>query len=428
MSRISPTVVLGKTIRHLARLRGGGSALPGLVVERLQPDFLKLALEQLPKGIVVVTGTNGKTTTTKMITELLRANELSVMTNRTGSNLTRGIVATVLEHMTLDGTLDYDIAVIELDEAYAKRFVQKIAPHYVVALNVMRDQLDRFGEIDTVAKLLEPVLEAATKKVIINRDDPLLGQIGTRLKLGDSPVAFFGVAGNLRSFFPTDDEIQARTNKRTAPRTTVNDVELHKIDGQTISYKIDNKIFTAALKLRGSYNFQNAAAALATVRAIMPKLKSNLIINQLAIIEPAFGRGEKLMVNNQPVELVLVKNPAGFRLSLSSFIKPGKEYMLAINDAYADGRDMSWLWDVEFDSLRPSGVGVVTGKRAYDMALRLQYDEVLFSHVEPSINSGLRKFLLGGQPIPKVIFCTYTAMLAIRAELKKYTSDMEQVL
>ncbi|HEX4662678.1 MAG TPA: Mur ligase family protein, partial [Candidatus Saccharimonadales bacterium] len=113
MSRISPTVLLGKTIRYLARLRGGGSALPGLVVERLQPTFLHDSLDQLPRGIIIVTGTNGKTTTTKIIAELLKANDMRVLTNRSGSNFTRGIVATILEQMNLSGTLDYDIAVLE---------------------------------------------------------------------------------------------------------------------------------------------------------------------------------------------------------------------------------------------------------------------------------------------------------------------------
>lgn len=425
MPRISPTVLLGKTIRKVARLRGGGSAFPGLVVERLQPDFLRSALGQLHEGVVIITGTNGKTTTTKMVTELLRASGLRVLTNRTGSNFTRGIVAMVLEHMTFDGRLDYDIAVIELDEAYAKRFVQKVTPAYVVALNVMRDQLDRFGEIDTVAKLLEPVLASATHCVVINNDDPLLRPIGQALLHKKKKVHFFGVSTKLKDYFPTDDELQARTKTARSSSPHENAVELATISGQTVGYKIAGKPAQAELKLQGSYNFQNAAAALALARAVRPQLTAQTLVRELAAITPAFGRGEKITVNGQPVELVLVKNPAGFRLSLGSFVKPGQEYMIAINDAYADGRDMSWLWDVEFDGLREQGVAMVTGRRAYDMALRLQYDEVLFSLVEPSITKAVRHFILASQPVPKVIFCTYTAMLTIRKELKKYTGELE---
>lgn len=334
----------------------------------------------------------------------------------------------VLEHMTFDGRLDYDIAVIELDEAYAKRFVQKVDPAYVVALNVMRDQLDRFGEIDTVAKILEPVMAAATRGVVVNNDDPLLRPIGESLQKAKKKVSFFGVTPELRHHFPTDDELQAKTKKTKIKSLHKNDVELAKIDGQMIGYNLSDKTVAAELKLQGTYNFQNAAAALAVTKMIVTTATPQLLIKQLAIITPAFGRGEKITINGQPVELVLVKNPAGFRLSLGSFIKPGQEYMIAINDAYADGRDMSWLWDVEFGALQEQGVTMISGHRAYDMALRLQYDEVLFSLVEPSIPRALRHFLLAGQPVPKVIFCTYTAMLAIRKELRKYTGDLEGVL
>jgi len=145
------------------------------------------------------------------------------------------------------------------------------------------------------------------------------------------------------------------------------------------------------------------------------------LIDALAKVTPAFGRGETLTVGGQPLELVLVKNPSGFRLSLASFDPKGVDTMIAINDNYADGRDMSWLWDVEFDSLRDQGVLEVSGVRAYDMALRLQYDEVELSHVEPDLALGLQHFLTASATQPKRIFCTYTAMLALRRELGKIT-------
>jgi UDP-N-acetylmuramyl tripeptide synthase len=151
------------------------------------------------------------------------------------------------------------------------------------------------------------------------------------------------------------------------------------------------------------------------------------LLKDLATIQPAFGRGEKINIRGQSIELVLVKNPAGFRLSLASFVKPGHSYMIAINDAYADGRDMSWLWDVDFASLKDSDVAVISGVRAYDMALRLQYDEVMFAHVEPSIAEGLKR-LIGSGGGPKVLFCSYTAMLAIREQLGKYADILERAL
>ena len=420
--RLSTAITLGKLVRQASRVRGrGGSALPGLVVEKLLPTFLPHMLAQLPEGVVVVTGTNGKTTTTKMIADLLTSLGKKVLTNRTGSNFTRGIVATVVHEAKVDGSLDYDIAVIELDEAYAKKFVQLVKPAYVVALNVMRDQLDRFGEIDTTARLIEAVLKNATEGCVINRDDPHLAAIGKKL---DIPVTYYAVDQKLRKFFPTDEELQA-VQKTVATKTKHRaEVELLDFRDQTVSYAISNHVFTKTLQINGQYNFQNAAAALALVHLVVPKISSEQLLENLASVQPAFGRGETLQVNGQPLEIILVKNPAGFRQALLSFASPANT-MIAINDNYADGRDMSWLWDVDFTSLREDGVNMVSGIRAFDMALRLQYEEVLLQNVDPDLNKALDAFVTEESDKPRRIFCTYTAMLAIRNRLGK-DLDMEQ--
>jgi UDP-N-acetylmuramoylalanine-D-glutamate ligase len=164
-------IILGKAVRYGARLRGGGSALPGLFVEKIRPDFIKHTLAQLPRGVVVISGTNGKTTTTKMVVALLEAHGLKVFTNRTGSNFSRGVAAALLGDIDLKGNLDADIAVLELDEAHAVKFVQSVPPRYSLLLNVMRDQLDRFGEIDATAKMLEKIAIATTDTVVLNRED-----------------------------------------------------------------------------------------------------------------------------------------------------------------------------------------------------------------------------------------------------------------
>ena len=142
------SVPIGKTVRHLARIRGGGSALPGLVVEKIDPNFVSRTLSELPRGIVIITGTNGKTTTTKMIVELLESQGLKVFTNRTGSNFSRGVAAALLGEIDNKGKLTADIAVLELDEAHGVHFAEVIQPDYVLVLNVMRDQLDRFVRLN----------------------------------------------------------------------------------------------------------------------------------------------------------------------------------------------------------------------------------------------------------------------------------------
>ena len=414
--------LLGKAVRYVARLRGGGSALPGLFVEKVDPDFVRRTLSQLPDGVVVISGTNGKTTTTKMVVELLESQGLKVFTNRTGSNFIRGVAAALLEQVDMKGKLDADIAVLELDEAHGVHFVKTIAPRYSLLLNVMRDQLDRFGEIDTTAKMLAKIAAATLEAVVINREDPRLRAIGRILK--DKEVSYFGLSPQLQPHFPSDDEMRgSKTAKKDVPDA---DVVFTAVKDNVAQFQLGGRVISTTLKLQGIYNIYNAAAALALVRAIVPDINEDALTERLSKIQPAFGRGETLTIGSQPLELVLVKNPSGFRLSLQSFKPEGVTTMIAINDNYADGRDMSWLWDVDFDSLRQGGVGMVSGIRAFDMALRLQYEEVNMSRVEPDIKQALQDFISSNDE-PKRIYCTYTAMLQLRRELSKITT-VEQVL
>ncbi len=412
--------LLGKAVRYVAKLRGGGSALPGLFVEKIDPDFIKRTLSPLPRGIVVVSGTNGKTTTTKIVVELLESQGLKVFTNRTGSNFTRGVAAALLGEVDASGRLDADIAVLELDEAHAVHFVTAVPPRYSLLLNVMRDQLDRFGEIDATAKLLTQIAKHTTDTIVLNREDPRVSAIAPLLST--QTVRYFGLAPQLKKLFPNDDEMRTATKAKTATLPDA-DVTLQTLKDNHATFAIGNSTIEASLQLSGIYNVYNAAAALALVKTIMgDEFETTTLTPRLEKIQPAFGRGETLVVGGQPLELVLVKNPSGFRLSLQSFKPQGYSTMIAVNDQYADGRDMSWLWDVDFDSFREAGIAAVTGIRAYDMALRLQYDEVPVAFVEPDIPESLRAFLSTATDTPKRIFCTYTAMMALRRELSKITT------
>ncbi|UKA60998.1 MurT ligase domain-containing protein [Arthrobacter sp. FW306-04-A] len=422
------TVPLGKLVRAVSRLRGGGSALPGLVVEKIDPGFMQRTLSSLPHGVAVVSGTNGKTTTTKMVVELLESQGLKVFTNRTGSNFTRGVAAALLGEVDWRGKLDADVAVLELDEAHAVHFVNKVPPRYCLLLNVLRDQLDRFGEIDTTALLLQRIAERTTGTVVLNREDPRVARIAGTIT--GPEVLYFGLDESLRSTFPNDDDMRTATPE-TGPQSDVPavetaDVVLRRVGADDADFEFDGERVATHMKLRGVYNIFNAAAALVLARSITGASgrpgDAAKLVKALSEVAPAFGRGESLVVDGQPLELVLVKNPSGFRLGLKSFPAKGYASMIAINDNYADGRDMSWLWDVEFESLREDGVDVLTGVRAYDMALRLQYDEVSFGSVNTDIPVALAEFIRGSAGKPKRVFCTYTAMLAIRRELSKITT------
>ena len=410
-------IILGKAVRYAARLRGGGSALPGLFVERISPDFVSNTLSQLPHGVVVISGTNGKTTTTKMVVALLESQGMKVFTNRTGSNFVRGVAAALLGDIDMKGNLNADIAVLELDEAHAVKFVELIPPRYSLLLNVMRDQLDRFGEIDATAKMLQKIAAATTDAVIINREDARVLKIADTIS---SDVHFFGLNDSLLSHFPSDDELHGPAKTIKAPIRPNADVILKDFNEKGAAFTIAGKDFVTPLRLKGVYNIFNSAAALTLARVISPDASINSLLGSLSTVTPAFGRGEVLSVGGQPLELVLVKNPSGFRLGLQSYEPEGYATMVAINDNYADGRDMSWLWDVDFTSLQNHSP-YITGVRAYDMALRMQYDEVEIEKVETDMVIALQEFIRLHPDTPKRIYCTYTAMLGLRKELSKIT-------
>ncbi len=413
--------LLGQGVRYASKLRGGGSAFPGLVMEKLHPEFVAEELAKLPYGVVVVSGTNGKTTTTKMTVQLLESQGLKVFTNRTGSNFVRGVAAALLGAMSLTGKLDADIAVLELDEAHAVHFVKAVKPDYALLLNVLRDQLDRFGEIDTTRRMLSTVAAATTKTVVLNREDPRIRSLAQAVQPGTN-ISYFGLNDELRSYFPSDDELRSGVGARSADLPD-SDVTLTAFSGSSATFNMAGQSIKGQINLYGIYNIFNAAAAMALTRAVMgEKLNQDALVNELAKITPAFGRGETLNVNGRPLQLLLVKNPSGFRLSLASANSHDYATMITINDQYADGRDVSWLWDVDFHDLAATGVKMVSGVRAWDMALRLEHDGVPVEDVQEDLDDALRSFIANSGQAPMRIFCTYTSMLALREELGKITN------
>lgn len=486
-SRNTLTLALGHGARAASRLRGsGGSAFPGLVMEKADPHFMARALAPLPYGVVLVSGTNGKTTTTRMVVELLRGQGLKVFTNPTGSNFTRGVVAALLGAMPLNGRLDADVAVLELDEAHATHFVRTVKPRAALLLNVMRDQLDRFGEIDYTASLLHKVARATTGTVVLNADDPRLAAPSFRADLR-ADVRGFAVSPQLRSVFLSDDELhdsldgctlgqpkkdaEAKADTKAEPTTETEPATeapldsvkepgqgepdtadspakpaeklaqpleivatLEEMSGRHAVIDLAGHRHEVDFAIPGAHNILNATAAMGLVKELLgERTDEQALAASAAKVTAAFGRGELLSIDGQEVELGLVKNPAGFRMSLLSAAAVRSQQppliMIAINDQYADGRDMSWLWDVDFTPLKQAGVSIVTGVRATDMALRLSYDDVAVGKVEADLSQALAQLvkLSREQHRPIRILSTYTAMLELRSLLASYT-DVEEVL
>ena len=422
-------IIVGKIIQFVSRLRGGGSALPGLVVEKINPNFIGNMLGNLKHGVVVVSGTNGKTTTTKMVVELLESQGMKVFSNKTGSNFVRGVGAALLSESSWTGKLNADIAVLELDEAHATHFVKLVKPRYSLLLNVMRDQLDRFGEIDYTAELLKKIGENTTKSVVLNANDTLLGK--KAFSKDFSNVVKFGFDQKLAEFFPNDDEMHSENIKKAHQKISA-DVLLEGFSEDSADIVWGGKVKQFNLKISGIHNILNLTAAIALVDEILKseniKINKTKIISAAGKILPAFGRGEKIKIKGKTIEIMLVKNPAGFRINLKNFNPENYSTMIAINDNYADGRDMSWLWDVDFSVLKDAGVQEITGSRAYDMAIRLFHDTVPFEeeNIDTDIHEAVKKFV-ADKSKNKRIYATYTAMLEIRKELSKM-AEMEKIL
>jgi len=418
--RTSVAVAAGKMARVASRLRGGGSALPGLVVERLDPRFLTHALADLPRGVVVITGTNGKTTTTKMLVAILREHGLTVFSNPTGSNFTRGVISSMVAEISLSGRLEADMAVLELDEAHALKFAAEVKPTHALLLNVARDQLDRFAEIDSTAKLLAQLAEQTTVGVVLNLNDSFVSRIAGRVRDGVT-VTYFGVDPSIADRLPELQEADVRfEDDFVPPAPTAADGLLKPHDERRfeVRFGATDRVGPLVLKQRGLAAMINATAATSTAKALLGnEFREVAAVAALERVEPPFGRGEVIDADGQPLELVLVKNPAGFTVALGTYGSTPVTTMVAINDDYADGRDVSWLYDVSFESLRGRGVALTTGVRAYDMALRLQYDDVAVARVEPDLHVALEHFLTAYKDEPKRIFCTYTAMMALRRNL-----------
>lgn len=415
--------MVAKAARAAARVRGGGgSAFPGLVAERIDPGFLRHALAHVPGGIVVVSGTNGKTTTTRMLVALLRAHGRRVVTNPTGSNYPRGVISSMLPELPMRGRASADIAVFELDEAWSLHFADAVTPTHALLLNVARDQLDRFAEIDHTARLLADLASRVTQGVVLNRDDSYVARAANGVRAGVE-VRYFGLDDAIAHRLPELTEQDVRfEDTYAAPDLCPRDGLLSPVGEAAFEMRFgpDRQpvVGPVALQQRGLAAMINATAATSMARMLLAEdFDTDVAAAALESLAPAFGRGEVIDVDGQPLELVLVKNPAGFTVALSTYGATPVATMIAINDNDADGRDVSWLYDVSFESLRGRGVAMCSGIRAYDMALRLEYDEVGTTAIEPELVPALDQFLDAHPREPKRLFCTYTAMMALRRVL-----------
>ncbi len=388
----------------LRRLGRHGAALPGLIAEKLRPSLLS-RLTNLPEGLVIVSGTNGKTTTTSLLAQVLKRSGLRVFTNHSGSNMTRGLLASIIRFSSLSGKLPFDVAILEVDEAYAAKLSPVLKPRGSILTNVLRDQLDRFGEIDYTASLLATLAENTTELVVYNSCDSRLYNIGQNIHSVET--VSFGFKKNLEQHFPDDDSLYSKESNYRLSEYTLEDVQ----EGHTSIKRPGGSIQVSNSYLRGWHNALNLTSVVAMAAKLFNCTDTSLFEN----LKSSYGRGEVLNVAGTELVLQLVKNPLGFRMAMD--VEPGMPAMIVINDMVADGRDVSWLWDVDMQRLRSRPQIWCAGTRAFDIALRLKYEEINVDKKSTKTHKIIDDFISSNSS--GVVFLTYTAMLDIRKYLNK---------
>ena len=430
--------------------RGGGTAASGLVGAWLQPHLIAELAPQLGHGCVIVTGTNGKTTTSLLISDTARAAGLKPLANASGSNLVRGLASTLALATDRDGRIEdapERLGVFEVDEATLPLVLRDLSPRAIVFTNLFRDQLDRYGEVAAVAALWRRTLEDASPNthLVLNADDPAVASLGD----GRDNVTYFGLEdrkldsgapdhasdaltcacgarlGYTVAFFGHLGHWRCPSCKRARPKPEVAARLVNLKDGRSARFQlaVGEHKGMVDLGVGGLYNVYNAIAAAAAAHTLgLPVSASTEAIEG---VSAAFGRQEAFEVEGRRVEVFLGKNPAGLNQVLSTLLldESRRTALFVLNDAIADGRDISWVWDADFEIAAGKLERVVTsGTRAAEMALRLKYaewDEKTIE-VDPMIPRALERAIALTQPGQCLtVVPTYTAMLTVRELLAK---------
>lgn len=410
-------------MRILIRIfrRGGGSALPGLLLSKLAPGILNKCLTSFADGLIVVTGSAGKSTTTKMLVAIARAHGKVVFTNPSTANISQGFYASIIEQANPLGQIKADVAVLEMDEGHAELFTRDFAPRQVTVLNVMEDQLDRFVDPQLVREALAKVANRATDAVILNADDQNTILIGNELS---SVATWFGISEELLAK-EKHGLSTARTYLKHQPRPKPR-VEVVARTGRKVGV-VDLELGKATFELpnRGLHFVLDAVAALESARTYLGNEYSLQVAAQvLSSLPPVFARGQVTKVNGEDVEFILVQNPGSAQLNLDNLADRPEQIMFAIG---RDVHDPSWLWTVDYGNL--SHVNVVTGYNAFEASLVLAYNDIPVDRVTDSLDDALEMFFALPKPksgVKTVIFSA-DAMRRIRRTLGFWSPQEEEL-
>jgi len=430
--------------------RGGGTTLPGRVLLRMEPEAIARLGAGLDRGTTIVSATNGKTTTAGMIAAILAADGRHPVHNRAGSNMTWGVATALLEQRGEEG-------LFEVDEAWLPRVTEQLEPSLIVLGNLFRDQLDRYGEMEALADDWAGTVAARVglTRFALNADDPLIADLG-RDPAGErrEGVTYFGIEDDSQALPELQHAFDAKHCRRCGhpyayerafvghlghyscpdcgaerprPEVAATAIELNGMDGSRSRVRTPSGEIELELPLPGLYNVYNALAAVAA--GLQLGVAPERIAAALGEMRAAFGRVETIEVGSVPVSILLIKNPAGANEVLRTLMLESREggegdgidLWIALNDRIADGRDVSWIWDADFELLAGGVRRVVcSGTRAPEMALRLKYADWPEEAIEvvPGIEASLDAAVAGSQD-RLFALPTYTALL----ELRKLLAD-----
>lgn len=412
-------ITLGKSVSKVSRAlnRGNGSTWPGHIALKGNKNFIRDILSQSNLKVIIVAGTNGKTTTSSLIQTGLEKNGKTVIQNKSGANLLNGIASTLLMHATSKGKILQDFAIFEVDENALPLVLKQITPDYLVLLNLFRDQLDRYGEINTIAEKWHDAVKNLPKKtkLVLNADDPQIAYIGLKNSHNASYFSLKTERLNLHIPYAADSLSCPKCgNKLIFKDTTFSHLgnwKCYSCGLQRPTPTVDNYHFYPLL---GTYNKYNTNAALLVLKDL--GLNDNQISFAFKNFKPVFGRQELIEFKGKKVQLFLSKNPTSFTQSYMTIQEfKASTLLIVLNDRIPDGRDVSWIWDVDMPEIEKFDHILLAGDRVYDMALRIKYTDYkrfkTFKNLKDAIGEGL-SLIKKGETL--YILPTYSAMLDVR--------------
>ncbi|HSA84266.1 MAG TPA: Mur ligase family protein [Patescibacteria group bacterium] len=413
-------ILFGKFFSFVSTLLnlGSGSTWPGHIALKINPHFIKNLLQNSQTKLIFIAGTNGKTTTASLVQTALTENGKTVIQNKSGANLLNGIASTLLMNTNSLGKLTTNYAIFEVDENTLPLLLKQTTPESIVLLNLFRDQLDRYGEVNTISANWIKALSLLSEKttLILNADDPQIAHLATATK---AAIIYFGLQ-------------QAQFNKTKLQHAADSVYCPHcgsplVFDALAFSHLGDWRCSTCSFKrplleqssfliypLPGLYNKYNVLAAAATLKH--QGLSEQQINDAFTDFTPAFGRQEIVKYKNKQLQLFLSKNPTSFNESYRTIQElGGQTLLLVLNDRIPDGRDISWIWDIDVHDLHKFKKIIISGDRVYDMALRIKYDGYTnyetFEDLSDAIHEGV-KLINDNETL--FILPTYSAMLDVR--------------